>query len=173
MSQSYNDRRRFELFVSVTVIAIIASVGLGRYNAMAKEAQIKRFELLSHNFLTGAANIRVKYLVEHAVKQDKSPTQALTIIDEKPVYFSPQGWPASLQAINRDGFQPKEEDCYQLWRLFLQNPPAITQGMTEQIETEFSVQAERDFCRYELLESGAFFDYFPLTGQLMFQTDGL
>jgi hypothetical protein len=167
MNQSHNNRRRFELFVSLIVIAIIALVALGRYNAMAEDARIMRMEILSHHFLTGAANIRVRFLME-SVARGSSSNQALTIIDDRAVYFSPQGWPASLQGTVSDDFQPSEEDCYLLWQVFMQNPPPITKGGKAKPRGDFRSLVYNGACRYQLLEGDVYFDYFPLTGQLMF-----
>lgn len=62
MIQTYH-QGRFKFFVAVIVIAIIALAGLGRYALMAEDARVLRLEIISHHFMTGAANARIQYLV--------------------------------------------------------------------------------------------------------------
>lgn len=169
MIQAYH-HGRFELFVSLIVISIIALAAFGRYSFMAEDARILRLEVLSHHFMTGAANVRVQYLMESITNKDTSFTQPFTI-DNKTVYFSPQGWPTSVQGTVTDDYQSIEEDCYQLWQLFLQNPAPIAKGVAAKPRGEYRVVVYAGACRYQYEDGSAYFDYFPLTGRLVFVPD--
>ncbi|WP_049629552.1 hypothetical protein [Cellvibrio sp. pealriver] len=169
MIQSYH-HGRFELFVSLIVISIIALAALGRYAFMAADARILRLEVLSHHFMTGAANVRVQYLMDSIANKNQASQQPLAIAD-KFLYFSPQGWPASVQGSVASDYKPTDEDCYQLWRLLLQNPAPIAKGMAAEPKGEFRSLAYAGGCRYQYEDGSAYFDYSPLIGSLAFMPE--
>lgn len=169
MIQTYH-YGRFELFVIVTVIAIIALAAISRYSLMAEDARILRLEIISHHFMTGAANARIQYLVSNNL--DKDHSQKLIQLAGQPIYFSSQGWPASItEPVANDG-KPTDEDCFQLWRLLLQNSAPITKGAASKSRREYRVFSKIDACRYGLTKGSAYFDYYPATGRLLFIPDG-
>jgi hypothetical protein len=161
---------RFEFFVAVIVIAIIALAALGRYALMAEDARILRLEIISHHFMTGAANARVQYLVTNIT--DKKGEQESLKLAGQSLYFSAQGWPVSVAEPVTDDYQVTDEDCYQLWQLLLQNPAPITKGATEKSHSEYRVFAHANSCRYEFTDVTAYFDYYPLDGRLIFIPTG-
>ena len=165
MIQAYH-HGRFEFFVAVIVISIIALAALGRYSLMASDARILRLEIISHHFMTGAANARAQYLVE-SIANKKSNEEPLELTD-KLVYFSPQGWPVSLVGSVVADYHPTDEDCYQLWQLLLQNPAPIAKGADLESRTEYRVFAQANNCRYEFTDRSAYFDYYPIDGKLFF-----
>ncbi|MDO8345734.1 MAG: hypothetical protein Q7T48_21220 [Cellvibrio sp.] len=169
MIQTYH-HGRFEFFVAVIVIAIIALAAFGRYSFMAKDARILRLEVLSHHFMMGAANTRIQFLLETIANRNALSNRHLTI-DGKNLYFSPQGWPASIAGVVTDNYQPTDEDCYHLWTLVLQNPAPIAKGAAASPRGEYRSLAQEDSCRYQYEEGGAYFDYYPATGRLVFVTD--
>lgn len=164
MIQTYH-HGRYEFFVAVIVIAIIALAGLSRYSLMAEDARILRLEIISHHFMTGAANARIQYLVSNIVNK-KSEQEPLDIAG-KSLYFSPQGWPASVAGLVASDYQPNDEDCYQLWQLLLQNPAPLTKGAAKS-RREYRVISQANSCRYEFTDGTAHFDYYPLDGKLAF-----
>lgn len=164
MSQS---RRRFEYFIVATVIAIVALVALDRYTLTAKKTRILRLEIISHHFLTAAANFRSEFLISKVLNKPTDVNKGL-LINGKLLYASPQGWPASLAAAVSNEFRPVDEDCYQLWQLLLLNPASITSGEFSVNVHEYRAFARGDACRYLLVGDAAYFDYFPLSGQLSF-----
>lgn len=170
MRQSYS-RGRFELFIVATVIALIALVALDRYTLIAKKTRILRLEIISHHFMIAAANFRSEILISEALKLpadlNKGFVKKGLSIDGKLLYASPQGWPASLSAVSED-FHPTDEDCYQLWQLLLQNPPNITFGEFTADTRQYHAFARADACRYLSVSDKAYFDYFPLSGRLLF-----
>ena len=167
MIQTYH-HGRFEFFVASAVIAIIAFAALSRYSLMADDAKILRMELISHQFMTGAANIRVKFLVANtgAERSNKTPFD----IAGKRFYFSEQGWPLSVKAVVDDNYRPTDDDCHQLWQLLLQNPAPIAKGKAAS-HREYRVFAQAGYCRYQMTKGGAYFDYVPLDGSLSFIPD--
>lgn len=165
MIQTYHNGR-FEFFVVVIVIAIVALAALGRYSLMANDARVLRLEIISHHFMTGAANARVEYLIENVVNQERR-SEPLKITGAV-VYFSPQGWPVSLGAPVTADYQPTDEDCFQLWQLLLQNPAPITKGAGIESRNEYRVFAQPNNCRYGFSDGSAYFDYYPLDGKLLF-----
>lgn len=166
MIQTYH-HGRFEFFVAVIVIAIIALAAFGRYSFMAKDARVLRLEIISHHFMTGAANTRVEFLVSNI----KSQQQSLDFAGQS-LYFSTQGWPVSVAAPVHDKYQTTDEDCYQLWQLLLQNPAPITKGERVKSRREYRVFAQAYSCRYAFIDGVAYFDYYPLDGKLIF-TSGI
>lgn len=165
MIQIYH-RGRFEFFVVVVVIAIIALAALGRYALMAQDARILRLEILSHHFMTGAANARIQYLVARVVHKE-SEREPFDLAGRF-FYFSSQGWPVSMVGPVASNYQITDEDCHQLWHLVLQNPAPITPGSTSKGVNEYRVFAHSNSCRYGFLDGTAYFDYYPLDGQLRF-----
>jgi len=157
---------RFEFFVAVIVIGIIALAALSRYSLMADDARVLRLEIISHHFMTGAANTRVQFLVENIVNK-KSEQEPLEIAGQS-LYFSPQSWPVSVTGPVANDYQPTDEDCYQLWQLLLQNPAPIAKGVTAKSRREYRVFAQVNSCRYQFSDGTAFFDYYPLDGKLTF-----
>lgn len=170
MIQSYH-HERFEFFVSIVVIAIIALAALSHYLFMAEDSRILRMEILSRHFMTGAANARVQYLLETAANEELLEKHYLTP-DGKAFHFSSQGWPISVSSMATDKYQPSEEDCYQLWMLLLQNPAPIAKGIQAKPTGEYRVLAQGDKCRYQYEDADAYFDYFPETGRLNFVANG-
>ncbi len=168
MIQTYH-HGRFEFFVAVIVIAIVALAAFGRYSLMAKDARILRLEIISHHFMTGAANARIQYLVTNIV--DKKGEQERLDLTRKSLYFSAQGWPVSVSGPVANDYHPTDEDCYQLWQLLLQNPAPITKGATEKSREEYRVFAQINSCRYAFSDGTAYFDYYPLDGRLIFTSD--
>jgi hypothetical protein len=163
--QTYHNGR-FEFFVVVIVIAIITLAAIGRYSLMAKDARILRLEIISHHFMTGAANARVEYLVENVVNKT-SRSEPLKLA-ETVVYFSPQGWPVSLSNPVTADYQPTDEDCFRLWHLLLQNPAPITKGADSKSRNDYRVFAQANNCRYGFADGTAYFNYYPLEGRLLF-----
>lgn len=168
MIQTYH-HGRFEFFVAVIVIAIIALAALGRYALMAKDARILRLEIISHHFMTGAANARIQYLVANIA--DKKGEQESLGLAGQALYFSAQGWPVSVAGPVADDYRVNDEDCYQLWQLLLQNPAPIAKGAAAKSPGEYRVFAQANNCRYEFTDGDAYFDYYPLDGRLIFIPD--
>ena len=164
MIQTYH-HGRFEFFVVIIVIAIIALAALSRYSLMADDARILRLEIISHHFITGAANARIQFLVS---KNDLIRSAKLEELD-KPLYFSNQGWPASTLGPVASNYQPTDEDFYQLWQRLLQNPAPISKGLTKS-RRQYRTFALPNNCRYEFSDGTAYFDYFPLDGRLIFSS---
>lgn len=148
------------------VIAVIALAALGRYSLMADDARILRLEIISHHFMTGAANARAQFLVTN-LGVNKGEAGAFGL-EGKMFYFSVQGWPVSVSGPVADNYQPNDDDCYQLWMLLLQNPAAVTKGEKVQSRDEYRVFAQANNCRYEFTDGTAYFDYYPLDGRLVF-----
>lgn len=165
MIQTYH-HGRFEFFVAVIVIAIITLAALSRYSLMAEDARILRLELISHQFMTGAANLRAQFFVSNI-----ADNQQLLNISGEELYFSDQGWPVSVAGAVIKDYQPTDEDCYQLWMLLLQNPAPISKGV-EKDRHEYRVFSQANNCRYEFIDRSAYFDYTPVNGRLIFIPDG-
>ena len=165
MIQTYH-HGRFELFIAVIVIAIVALCAVGRYSLMAEDARILRLEIISHHFMTGAANMHIQFLLANIAGKDEEK-QSLAITG-KTVYFSQQGWPASVSAPVTNNYMVTDNDCYQLWQLLLQNPAPIAVGLQKKIKADYHVSAQGSNCRYQFSDGEAYFDYFPIDGRLIF-----
>ncbi len=162
---------RFEWFVVAIVIAIITIVALSRYWFMAEDARILRMEILAHRFVTASANARIEFLVSGlAAKGD--PAQRYITITNRVVYFSAQAWPVAVSGPVVEGFSLTEEDCAQLWELLLQNPAALSRSTQLNESAEYQVYAGDLVCRFELVNSNAFFDYYPMDGRMLFSPGG-
>lgn len=165
MIQTYH-HGRFEFFVAMIVVAIVAIAALTRYSLMAGDARILRLEIISHHFMTGAANSRIQFLLANIA--DKKDAQQQVAVADQVLYFSSQGWPASVSGPVGEHYQPTDDDCYQLWLLLLQNPAPISKGEMVDSDKEYRVFAQTNSCRYEFIDGTAYFDYFPLDGRLIF-----
>lgn len=168
MIQTYH-QGRFKFFVAVIVIAIIALAGLGRYALMAEDARVLRLEIISHHFMTGAANARIQYLVNGLT--NKTNEQEPFDVAGQLLFFSEQGWPVSTLGPVGKNHQPGDKDCYHLWQLFLQNPPSITVGQIVTAGDEFRVFAHANSCRFGYGDGTTYFDYYPLDGRLIFVSE--
>lgn len=165
MIQTYH-HGRFEFFVAVIVIAIVALAALGRYSLMAEDARILRLEIISHHFMTGAANARIQYLVNN-IANKKSEQEPLDLAGRL-FYFSAQGWPISIAGPVAENYLPTDEDCHQLWQLLLQNPAPVSVGAIVTGRSEYRVFARANSCRYGFVDGTTYFDYYPLDGRLTF-----
>jgi type II secretory pathway pseudopilin PulG len=161
---------RFEFFVVIIVVAILALAALSRYSLMAEDARVLRLELISHQFMTGAANLRAQFFVSNII--DKTNNQNRLDVAGQGVYFSERGWPVSTAGPVAKNYQPTDEDCYQLWQLLLQNPAPITKGASAKSRREYRVFTQANGCRYQYTDGAAYFDYAPLDGRLIFIPDG-
>ena len=162
MIQSYH-HGRFEFFVAMIVIAIIALAAVSRYALMAEDARILRLEIISHQFITGAANLRAQFLVSNNASNPKQLD-----VSGQPVYFSDQAWPVTVTGPVTKDYRPTDEDCYQLWILLLQNPASISKGAAAKKHSEYRVVAQANNCRYGFTDGVAYFDYAPMDGRLIF-----
>lgn len=158
---------RFEWFVVIIVIAILSSVALARYLFIAEDARILRLEILSHRLVTAANNMRAGFLVQGDFSQ-QNPALRMMLIEGQPVYFSAEGWPAAVTAPVTEDFRLADADCIALWNLLLQNPPTLGSSSSAS-RAEYSVVAGDSVCRFQLRESEAFFDYYPLEGRIIFK----
>lgn len=168
MIQTYH-QGRFEFFVAVIVIAIIALAGLGRYALMAEDARILRLEIISHHFMTGAANARVQYLV-HSLTSKKDAQKPFEVAGQL-FFYSDQGWPVTTVGSVGKNHQLGDKDCYHLWQSFLQNPPAISLGKKVNASHEFHVFAHANSCQFGYSDGTTYFDYYPLDGRLIFASE--
>ncbi len=168
MIQSYS-RGRFEYFVVATVIALIALVAVDRYALMAKDARVLRLEIISHNFMAGAANARIEFILSGVIKSQQTSEKKL-MRNGKTLYFSSEGWPASTTGPANENYLPSNEDCLQLWQLLLQNPDPIDAPFRDSGSAQFQVFAYQSTCRYQLQSGDAWFDYFPEDGRLLFSS---
>lgn len=169
MIQTYH-HGRFEFFVAMIVIAIVALGALSRYSLMAEDAKILRLQIISNQFMTGAANLRAHFLISSIADKTKNQNQA--DIAGQHFYFSEQGWPVSIAKPVAQDYRPTDEDCYQLWMSLLQNPAPISKGATEKSQHEFRAFVQANNCRYEFSNGSAYFDYFPIDGKLIFIQNG-
>lgn len=148
------------------VIAIIALAAVGRYSLMADDARILRLEIISRNFMIGAANARAQFLVTNIIRNKDN--SEVSDIEGKRFYFSSQGWPVTVNGPVANSYQPTDEDCYQLWMFLLQNPAPITKGEKGENHDEYRAFAQANNCRYGFTDGTAYFDYYPLGGNLVF-----
>lgn len=170
MIRTYHNGR-FEWFVIATVIALISVVALSRYWFMAEDARILRMEILAHRFVTAAANARIEFLVSSLASKHNADERQITIAN-RVVYFSSQAWPVAVSGPVVEGFSLTEEDCAQLWELLLQNPAALSRSTQLNESAEYQVYAGDLVCRFELVNSNAFFDYYPMDGRMLFSPGG-
>lgn len=165
MIQSYS-RGRFEFFVVATVIALLFLMALDRYTIMTKDARVLRLEIISHHFMVGAANLRTEFLLSPILTSPLQVHKGL-MVDGQLVYVSDEGWPVSATTPVTSAFQLTDNDCYQLWRILLQNPDPIVVGKVNRSK-QYRAFVNGGSCRYTMADGEAYFDYFPLTGRLLF-----
>lgn len=170
MAQTYY-HGRFEFFVVTAVIAIVALMAAGRYSVMAEEARILGLQTISHHFMTGASNLRIQFLL--AGSANKSNEERQLTIEGSLMYFSSQGWPASVSGPVDVNYRPTDEDCYQFWQQTLQNAAPITLGEFQEGKEEYRVFSGANNCRYEFMDGTAYFDYLPLDGRVIFVRSGI
>jgi hypothetical protein len=163
---------RFEIFVVVAAISIVAIVAMARYGNLAKDARNLQFELIAHHFMTGAANTRTQWLLAQiAHKGMAEEGKARLLIGGHSIFFSTQGWPLGVTPVTLETEPPLLENCYQLWMLLLQNPaPLAMQGMGGAKGHDYQVSQVGSACRYSLIDSengDYYFDYFPWEGRML------
>lgn len=147
-----------------TIVAIVAFIAFERYALLAKDARVLRLRVISEHFMTAAVNLRIEYLLSNAVGT-RSPVRGL-MVDGKLVYLSEQGWPASTITPVSASFHPDDSECFELWRILLQNPSPIALGQYGNAEEDYKTFALGTGCRYSLKDGEFYFDYFPNTGKI-------
>lgn len=166
MLHSY--RRKLEFFLVAIIASILIAVAAHRYTQLAVEANVLRLRVISEHFMTGAVNIRAEYFLF------KSNGEGLLAgrlrVNDEIVYLSDQGWPVSTAGPVLKSFYPSDADCYFLWNNLLQNPPAISIGQFSPSQDAYRVYAYGKFCRYAMTDDTSYFDYYPMTGRLLFSS---
>lgn len=162
-----NNRARFEKYVAATVIAVVVLVAIDRYTKMANDVEIFRLKIISHHFSTAAANYRSEFLISKISKKNQNPENGL-LVSGRIVFATDQGWPASVTNGINSTFRPNDDDCYQLWKLLLVNPAPIAPGEFGSVAEEYRAFSIDGACRYQLSSQRVFFEYFPLSGQVLF-----
>jgi hypothetical protein len=168
MKSSLRLSKRFEYLLAAVLIGAIVLVAVDRYLFLGRETQRLGFELLANNFVAGAANVQVHWLISRR----EAPGRDWVEIDGEPLYINSSGWPRGSQPLSAP---LKVEDCAFLWQKLLQNPPilGLDTGTTESRKTD-SVRYQAglrfgEVCRYQMLigEREIYaFDYATRSGQL-------
>jgi len=163
---------RYEFFIVIIVIAIIAAIALGRYQQLTTVARDLGFEIISHHFMKGAADARVQWLLQPHTEIAQDKRKEPLVISGQSIYFSSQAWPASTQGYVNKNFQPTVDDCYGLWMALLQNPAPISkEGSKPFGSRQYHATTYGKACRYYQASgnknSAYYFDYFPLEGRVL------
>jgi len=175
--------RTFEWMLLLSVIAGVVVVAVGYYSRMIGDVQRLSFELAARNFETAVSGARAQWYVARSRGRAGAEVELYGDLtgragDEAPegqdpvrLYLNEQGWPANTgsSAQARDGRQTTDE-CHQLWRGLLREPPPATVEETHGPEAAYRIQlTEEGACRYRHLigdRSGQYFDYDPRSGRI-------
>ena len=169
MIQGIN-KRYLEYFFVAMIVAVIVLMALNRYTLIAKDSAVLRLQIISQNFMIGAANARAEYYLRNVVGDDDGITLTSGFsLGEKKFYFSAQGWPVSTRPLLANNF-PTHEDCHNLWQAVLQNPEPISSPFKQVRGALIQVFAVKSICRYQLKTGDAWFEYSPADGQLHFSS---
>lgn len=176
----------FELIVVLVVIGVLAASGLRYYDQAIKQSRIVAMELMANRFVQVVAGVRAHwYLNQRRLQQvsleSTQPSQpaqssiSSAELDNTVLYLTRQGWPASTSNSTeaQDNRQTVQE-CWQLWRAMLQNPPSATlAGEHQSGQRRYHISAiDGAICRYELISYDSeryYFDYHTHTGQVLVQ----
>lgn len=171
--------KRVQRLVVAALVAGIIATALAYYTQLVAVARLESFKAISSHFATGAANVRVQWLVHRSLLGPATVTDSGKVTDSAKVtesgkvtldgreYFvSAQGWPASIGAPVSEGLTPSLSDCANLWRALLENPPELV-GASGDEGIAAGVSGHR--CRYQLISAGlavAEFDYDTANGNV-------
>lgn len=169
-----------ELIVVLVVIGVLAASGLRYYDQAIKQSRIVSMELMANRFVQVVAGVRAQwYLNQRRLQQVSLESTQSSIssaeLDNTVLYLTRQGWPASTSNSTeaQDNRQTVQE-CWQLWRGMLQNPPSATlAGEHQSGQRRYHISAiDGVICRYELISYDSeryYFDYHTRTGQVLVQ----
>jgi len=160
---------RFEFYWVISVIGVIAVIGIHRYSKLGEEVQRFGFEVLAQNFSAAVYNHRSRWIL--AQQRDNY----LLRIDKSLVQFSLQGWP--LAVLNNEPAYTRVtlSSCLSLWKGFLQNPPAISIDGSDAYGSRayhLSLKTE-NLCHFEWMQDssgGFYFEYSPVSGGVSIHT---
>jgi MSHA pilin protein MshB len=164
---------KFEFYIVVSVIGIVALVAVQRYLHLADEVRRLNFETLAKHFTTAVYNYRARWIMA----QQYAYTSQLNL-DGLVLNFSAQGWPLGV-LTSSSSLPPLVEvsinSCLSLWNNFLQNPPAISYAGGDPYGSHryhLSLSSERS-CQFELITKdprAMYFEYAPLSGAVRLHT---
>lgn len=172
--------RLFEWLLLAIVIGIVLMGAVALYGRMAADVQRLSFDLAAQNFQAAVSGVRAEWYIQRS--RGESATESVLFSElpgiagreakgEVVVYLNKEGWPANTKSrqLARDGRQTLEE-CLQLWRALLQEPPQATISEKPGSEAVYQVRLGGEGqCRYRHLydaEERQYFDYWPATGRV-------
>ena len=160
---------RFEFYVVISVISLIALFGIQRYSKLAGEAQRLGVEALAQNFSAAVYNYRSRWIIE----QQRGSN--LLKVGDILVQFSAQGWPMAVLANESPYMSVTISSCLSMWKTFLQNPPALSYegGDTYGTHVYHLVISSKNVCRFEWAGNPSknfYFEYSPISGEVSVHT---
>jgi hypothetical protein len=160
---------RFEFYVVLSVVSVVALFGIQRYSDIAKEAQRFGFEALAQNFSATVYNYRSRWILDQ--QRDKNVLE----VDGSLVQFSMQGWPLAVLSNENVYAGVTLSSCASLWKTFLQNPPTLSYkgSQASGTATYHLVINSENLCRFERTVSespGFYFEYSPVSGEVSIHT---
>ena len=146
-----------ELVIVVTLLGLLAAVGIPRLLDVTDDAQIATLEGVAGGFSTALSLAHVKWAADGNSRggattvADKVPVE----LDGKIIYVTENGWPSNTDsgADSSEDSQTAAE-CQQVWNGILQSSPSSTTNSNDRANAKFFISVidqNPDLCRYELI----------------------
>lgn len=177
-----SSKRLFEWSVLGMAVALILALAAEYYGRLAGEVQRLSVELAARHFETAVSGVRAQWYVERSrdPASDVVLFSELAVAGERPgeegvrVYLNPAGWPVTTRSRAAARERLSTAHCTELWRAFLQEPPALYRPDDEQAPAShyrvtLVAKGNERGCRYRRIiddKKSQYFDYWPTTGRV-------
>ncbi len=156
-----------EFYLVIALIGLVATIVIHRYMNLVAQTTRLSVEIVAQHFTTSVYNLHAQWLLlrNHEIQSAQVSTY------NSAIQFSAQGWPLRLASVTRKENLVSLDDCVDLWRALLKNPPSIESSLnfvSDRPQYQASLSSD-GVCRYRYSANSSFafyFDYSPLTGQI-------
>ena len=154
-----------ELVVVFSLIAILFSLSLSRYQSSVSESQRAVIQYQASTFARAVENVRAISMIQKSAVVDMGSGLK--------IYLNSDGWPVATNANNNSQAQsvPSLDGCASLWHGLFREVSRKSSQFSESSIGRFEISLqEKDVCRYKLSrkqEGSFFFDYHVITGNVV------
>jgi len=151
-----------ELMMVVSIIGILAATSLRYYGETKEEADKVVVEALSHRFSTA---LTLAQALQMSDSRKSSEGNEFVDFSHSTLFFNEFGWPANTSAqLDPLSATQTAVECYQLWSIFLRNPPpAKVDGIISgggKTKYQISTVDGGTRCRFQLITQSLLLYYF-------------
>lgn len=152
-----------EFIMVVVVIGVLAASSLIYYEKTLAAARRVGVEVFANRFTAAVALIRAQWLIESSLQIQQKPSSTWRVnVDNTAIFLNEYGWPANTDGRSAKSNDQTVDECYQVWKGVLQNPPQATLEGRGNLSDSNDINNEgkqryhiilknNSLCRYELV----------------------